>query len=209
MIKRLFVIAILVFAAYAAGFVWFAFDLTDENKYPDTRTDAIIALTGERFRITSSIEELSHGRSPKLFISGIYEDAPINRVIDQTLDRLGKPRKNSLRAKIETEDKATSTLENAIETSHWIKANNIESIRLMTSFYHMPRSELIFKRYMPELVIVPHPIKVPGEGANPFESRRMFSLALSEYNKFLVVYLWDKAGLDFEILSKITKRGSR
>ena len=207
MLKRTLWIVLALFALYAAGFVWFALSLPTGNKYPDTKTDAIVALTGERFRITDSISELSRGNSAKLFISGIYEDAPINRVIDQTIEKLGKSQSvDGLRAKIETEGKATSTLENAIETSRWIKANGIESVRLMTSFYHMPRSEMVFKKYMPTLVIVPHPLMLPGEGANPFESAHLFGLALSEYNKYIVTFLWDTAGFDFEILARLAKR---
>jgi len=211
MLRHSLFILLFLFVLYAAGFVWFALTLPTENKYPDTKTDAIVALTGERFRITDSIEELSYGNSAKLFISGIYEDAPINRVIDQTIDKLSRTKDHSyaiqgLRAKIETEGKATSTLENAIETARWIKANGIESIRLMTSFYHMPRSELVFKKYMPALVIVPHPLMVPGEGTNPFGSYHLFWLALSEYNKYIITFLWDTAGFDFEILARLSKR---
>ena len=210
MLKRALIVFLSLFILYAAGFVWFALSLPTENKYPDTKTDAIVALTGERFRITDSISELSRGNSEKLFISGIYEDAPINRVIDQTIYRLAKSKPTStvagLRAKIETEGKATSTLENAIETSRWIKANGIESVRLMTSFYHMPRSEMVFKKYMPSLVIVPHPLIVPGEGINPFVSYHLFGLALSEYHKYIITFLWDTAGFDFEILARLSKR---
>jgi uncharacterized SAM-binding protein YcdF (DUF218 family) len=208
MLKRTLLILLVFFLAYALGFVWFALTLPSRNKYPDAKTDAIVALTGERFRITDSVTELSRGNAEKLFISGIYGEAPINRVIDQAIERQSGP-KGNLRSKIFTEDKATSTLENAIETSLWIKENNVESVRLMTAFYHMPRSELIFKKYMPTLVIVPHPLRVPGEGVNPFKSRRLFLLALKEYNKYVITYAWDKTGLSFEVLSRLTKRESR
>jgi len=207
---RFFMALSVVFLVYAAGFMWFAFSLPTANKYPDVKTDAIVALTGERFRIVDSIVELSKGNAAKLFISGVYGEAPINRVIDQTVARLQKhkaapPSFAGLRSRIETEDKATSTIENAMETSVWIKDNKVESVRLMTAFYHMPRSELIFKKYMPGLVIVPHPLRVPGEGTTPFSSRPMFVRLLSEYNKYVITYLWDKAGLDFEILARLSK----
>ena len=206
-LKRLAILASLLFVIYALGFLWFAFSLPTENRYPDTRTDAIITLTGERFRITYSIKELARGNSPKLFISGVYSGTPMDRVIDQTVSRLEKsdaPQEamDGLRDRIFAEHKATSTLLNAIETEHWITQNNIESIRLMTSFYHMPRSNFIFSRYMPTLVIVQHPLPIPGKGTNPFRSRRLFSLTLSEYHKYMVTYLWSMAGGNFETLAR-------
>ena len=69
-------------------------------------------------------------------------------------------------------------------------SGNIQSLRLVTADYHMPRSLFEFKTVMPKESIVPHPVfpdkvkrkhwwKWPGTA----------SLLISEYNKFLFAWM--------------------
>jgi uncharacterized SAM-binding protein YcdF (DUF218 family) len=213
--KRIAITVGIVLVAYVAGFVQFALGFESADRYPEKRTDAIIVLTGEGVRITEGVRELAKGLSDKLFISGVYDGAPISRVIEAAIGRLRAakypPRVplDTLRQRIysPTGKAAANTLENAMESAKWIKSNDVKSVRLMTSFYHLPRAELVFRKYMPGLVIVPHPVLIPGEAPSAFKSRRVFALALSEYNKYMATYIWDKAGIDFSVLARIARQG--
>ena len=67
--------------------------------------------------------------------------------------------------KIELGRKAKNTIENAIETEEWIRKNNIKSIRLVTSSYHIPRSMQEFIIYVTmgnDLEVILNPIYSPN-----------------------------------------------
>lgn len=192
---------------YLLGFIYFIFTLNYNPQYPNEKTDAIITLTGETKRITTSIEELAKGNAKQLFISGVYRQAPIEKVIDKTIISLQKQKKlttdgNTLKSKIKT-GKAENTIENGIESAIWVNKNKIETIRLITSYYHMPRSKLIFQKYLPNTTIIYHPILLDDKKPNPFTDIKLLTLMLSEYNKYIITYLWNLAGLETKTTLKI------
>ena len=53
---------------------------------------------------------------------------------------------------------ADDTVGNAYETAAWINAEGFASLRLVTAAYHMQRAMLEFRRAMPAVLIVPHPV---------------------------------------------------
>lgn len=193
--------------AYLIGFVVFAYNLNFKNMAPNKKTDAIVVLTGENKRIVDSIKELAKGNSNKLFISGIYRQASLENLIDKTISNLQKEKllktsKENLKSKIST-GRAENTIENGLETASWVKRNNIQSIRLMTSYYHMPRSKLIFEKYIPHIEIIEHPVLFSEQTPNVFSNPTLLKLTFSEYNKYILTYLWNKAGFESTFILKI------
>jgi uncharacterized SAM-binding protein YcdF (DUF218 family) len=85
---------------------------------------------------------------------------------------------------------AQNTIGNAEETSRWVKMQGYESIRLVTSDYHMPRSLEEFSYTLPDVSVVPEP--VVGDRFSLYktivntESRL---LLMSEYHKYLAARL--------------------
>ena len=53
---------------------------------------------------------------------------------------------------------ADNTAGNAAETAAWAENNGIQSLRIVTSVYHLPRSLLEFRQAMPDVKLVPHPV---------------------------------------------------
>lgn len=205
--KKYIIYMLIALFIYLLGFIYFIFKLNYKPEYPNEKTDAIITLTGETKRITASIEELAKGNSKQLFISGVYRQAPIEKVIDKTIINLQKENKlktdaSMLKSKIKT-GKAENTIENGIESAIWVNKNKIESIRLITSYYHMPRSKLIFQKYLPNTIIFYHPILLDNKKPNPFTDIKLLTLILSEYNKYIITYLWNLAGLETKTTLKI------
>src|SRR3546814_4475167 len=85
---------------------------------------------------------------------------------------------------------ADNTRGNAVETAAWMKDQDFTSLRLVTATYHMPRSLLEFRRLMPDIEIVPHPVftehfKRDDWWMWPGSS----SLLITEYTKYLVALL--------------------
>ena len=198
--KKYIIYMFIGFLIYLLGFVYFALTLEYGPEYKNEQTDAIIVLTGETKRITESIEELNKGNSPKLFISGVYLQSPLSKLIDKTILGLQKSGKlkttpDSLKSKIST-GKAENTIENALESAVWVKKNNVETIRLITSFYHMPRAKLLFQKYLPNTVIIYHPISFSQSRITTLFNAHMLGLIFSEYNKYLLTYIWNLTGLE-------------
>ncbi|MDR1477116.1 MAG: YdcF family protein [Rickettsiales bacterium] len=203
--RKIMLVLLVVAAAYMVGFVVFALGLGTKDKRPGERTDAIIVLTGETRRITEAVRELARGSSDRLFISGVHRPAPVERVVERTIEDMRREKvlrgsRESLLAKIH-KGKAENTIENGMESSRWARDNDIRSVRLMTSYYHMPRSLMIFRRYMPGTEIIPHPV-MSESGGSAFSPARL-RLAFSEYNKYVLTFLWNQLGLEDSFLLRL------
>lgn len=176
-----------VFAVWFAGFCLFVRHINSYEVDRETKTDAIIVLTGGRNRISEGIRLLNDNMAQNLFISGVPEDISIHDIEKQA------------QIKADNEDRivlgrrATNTIENAEETMEWVKENNIHSIRLVTSSYHIPRSlqEFIVHATLGDgLQVVLNPIYSPNVNRNWWKSWGTFRLLVMEYNKFLLVYIF-------------------
>lgn len=168
---------------WAAGFILFNRAINTYQTDNRTKTDAIIALTGGRNRISAAVKLLNEEMAPRLLISGVQKDIPRKDIEKLNAVKLtGKP-------EIEIEDKSQNTVENAIEATDWIKRNNIRSIRLVTSNYHLPRSVQEFRALNKNLKIIIHPVYSEKVSAKWWKNFGSFLLVASEYNKFLFVYV--------------------
>lgn len=168
---------------WVAGFILFNRTINTYQTDNRTKTDAIIALTGGRNRISAAVKLLNEEMAPRLLISGVQKDIPRKDIEKLNAVKLtGKP-------EIEIEDKSQNTVENAIEATDWIKRNNIRSIRLVTSNYHLPRSVQEFRALNKNLKIIIHPVYSEKVSAKWWKNFGSFLLVASEYNKFLFVYV--------------------
>ena len=180
---------LLFYMLLAGAVIWFAgflaFNYHINNYKPDdkTRTDAIIALTGGKNRIAEAARLMDKGLAGKMFISGVQKDISLKEI--SRIQKVDMPKKG----KIELENRSTNTVENAIETSEWIRKNNVKSIRLVTSNYHIPRSLEEFRSLNPQVKIIPHPVYSENVSPQWWKNGGSFYLIASEYNKFLYVYL--------------------
>ncbi len=181
---RFFSLAVLVAVVWAAGMVGFAASIPDRIADPDTRTDAIVVLTGGSGRLDEGLELLSRDRADKLFVSGVYRGVDVQMLLSISRRSAGQ-----LEERIGIGG-AVDTVGNAAETARWMEGNRYTSLRLVTANYHMPRSLVEFRNAMPTLTIVPHPVfpehvKQDQWWAWPGTA----SLLVGEYNKLLLVRL--------------------
>jgi uncharacterized SAM-binding protein YcdF (DUF218 family) len=82
--------------------------------------------------------------------------------------------------------KAHNTKQNAMETRDWVKRENIHSLRLVTSSYHMPRAWLEFHHQLPDVEIVPYPVVSIKED---LASGRFWVMTFIEYHKTILTLL--------------------
>lgn len=160
-------------------FVLYVFSFRMQDIQP---ADAIVAWTGGGYRIQSAVTLLEQGMGQKLLISGVNKTARPHLFLGDI-----SPETQS---KITLGYMATTTQQNALETSEWLYQNKFKSAILVTSFYHIPRSLVEFEHEMPLTTVYPYPIwpKDFTESVSWIHTKSAFHL-LMEYHKFLIVKL--------------------
>ncbi|MES2252198.1 MAG: YdcF family protein [Pseudomonadota bacterium] len=144
-------------------------------------TDAIVVLTGGKGRVELGFSLFNAGLGKRLFISGVYPG-----VKAQTLaSKQNVPTHLTQRlSEAELEYTAQNTAENAIETAKWADTHGIKSIRLVTGDYHVQRSLIEFKKLLPDVSVIVHPVH--AQGRNLFKST---PLLWNEYVKLTFVWM--------------------
>ena len=164
------------------GYLWYINKLTSGELTVNEKTDAIVVLTGGQNRLNVAIKLLEDGLAEKLYISGV--DEKVTRA--ELLNLLGS-KKELEECCIESGNQAEDTVGNAIETLKWLENNNIKTLRVVTSLEHMPRAMVEFKRFIPKIKFIEHPV-----GSWRPENINYFSLS-QEYSKYIISLLRAKA----------------
>lgn len=185
--RRLIIGLLAAGLAWLGGLVWFAEAIPKPGStaIPDRPTDAVVVLTGGPLRLRTGLSLLDQGKARKLFVSGVnprVELAELLRTAGQ-----GGPRAECC---IVLGYAADNTSGNAAETRAWMEREGYRSLRLVTASYHMQRSLLEFRRAMPGVTIVAHPVFPEGFMAEHWWSwPGTLALIVSEYHKFLAAWL--------------------
>ncbi len=167
MIVRLFALSVL---GWMLGFAWFAIFLP--QPLDGRTTDAIVVLTGGAGRIDRGLALLQEGASKRMLISGV--------------DRAVRPAE--LAAQYDAPERlfaccitlgreAIDTRSNAIETAHWLERRDFETVRLITTDWHMRRSALELRQALPSRVTIVY---------DAVPSRPSLTMLAREYNKYLL-----------------------
>lgn len=168
-------------AAFALGFVAFALVVMRTPDPTVAKADGIVVLTGGDIRIHEGARLLREGRAGRLLISGVNKHTGRQDVLK--ISGLGAQQFNCC---VDLGYTALDTIGNAYETRSWAEAMRFESLIVVTSSYHMPRSIAELARELPNTTLIAHPVQPPGftEGAWWLRPRTTRILA-SEYVKFL------------------------
>jgi len=170
---------------WIGGLVWFAAIIPKPGPGLAGDTDGTVVLTGGSGRLDEGLRLLSSGRAKRLFISGVYRGVDVAALLG-----LARRKPGSLECCIMLGYSADNTVGNARETAAWMKTQGYNSLRLITASYHMPRSLLEFRRLMPNVRLVPHPV-FPAR----FKQSQWWmwpgtaGLIAREYNKFVVAVI--------------------
>ena len=144
MIRR--VLAFL-FLGWVLGFLWFV--LAMPGPAANQATDAVIVPTGGPGRIARGLDVLDRGLARKMLVSGVDpevkpgEFAAEFAVAPERMDccvTLGFA--------------AVDTRSNAAETAKWVAQNEVRSLRLVTTDWHMRRTASELDRMLPDHVTV-------------------------------------------------------
>jgi len=184
---NLFLVLFTLFGIWLIGLIKFDGVIPDTIKDHESRTQAIVVLTGGSGRLDAGLDLLTRDPDSQLFVSGVYKGNEVRHLL-----KLSNQRPLALSSRIGIGN-AVDTRENAAETAVWIGSRDVQSLRLVTAAYHMPRSLLEFRHKIPNVQIIAHPVFpehvkqdqwwfYPGTAA----------LVIGEYNKFLLAWVRQK-----------------
>lgn len=181
-LRALVGLAGLMVVAWAVGLFLFANSLTRQEPDDDIKTDGIVVLTGGSERLSVGFDLLRAGRARKLFISGVYRGVEVRELL-----ALSSKSGNDLECCVQLGYDADDTEGNAVETARWMAEEGFTSLRVVTANYHMPRSLVEFRRAMPGVVLVPHPVTPQKVRLDSWWSwPGTAALIISEYDKYLL-----------------------
>lgn len=139
--------------------------------WPSSPQEAIIVLTGARGRIPRAIQLLRTRDDGVLLITGAGKGITKKELLNQQGDAAA--RVTEIWQRIEVEDQATSTIENARESAKFLREKKIDKVILVTSDYHMPRALAIFRRVYPLVEYFPYPVTSAASDGNVAVTRVM------------------------------------
>jgi len=145
MIRR---ILSLLFLVWAIGFLWFAVALPRPAGEAEA-TDAVIVPTGGAGRIARGLEVLDTGLAGKLLVSGVDPEVKPGEFAAEFDVEPGQ-----MDCCVTLGFAAVDTRSNAAETAKWVAQNEVRSLRLVTTDWHMRRAAGELDRTLPDHVTV-------------------------------------------------------
>jgi uncharacterized SAM-binding protein YcdF (DUF218 family) len=172
-LKGLFSLAVLLMLILSVLFVDFVYK-TFSLKQRDVHTDAIVVLTGGRGRVEEGVRLYRAGQGRMLFLIGVDPSVRKSELF-----------KGEGEDEVYLEKVSRNTLENAIFARDLIVKNHVNSIRLITSRYHMKRATLIFRNALPkDVAVYPHPVDTRNLKEEWWNHGGSFKLLFSEFYKY-------------------------
>ena len=147
----------------------------------ESRTDAVVVLTGGAGRIERGLETLERGLARRMLISGVQRT-----VRPQELAAEHETEQRLFDCCIDLGREAVDTRTNADEVARWVERRRVRSFRLVTTDWHMPRAKFEIAKRLPGDVSV----LTDAVQSNP-SLRQLFT----EYNKFVLGYIADFIGI--------------
>lgn len=159
----------LLFLLYLLGFLVFA--VTLGRPAGDERTDAAVVITGGSGRIEHAIDVLADGDAKRLLIAGA--DPAVTKA--DLIELLGHRR--LINCCVDLGSESVDTRSNAEEAKRWLDRRGYNSLRLITSDWHMRRARYEFRRVLgDDYEVLPDGVR----------TQPRFITLFSEYNKYLL-----------------------
>ena len=172
-------------SGFAGGFLVFADQVSTAVPPAAPSADAIVALTGGPHRITDAVDLLAGGSANKLLISGVNESITVNQ-----LQNALPGSAQYFQCCIDVGYSARNTRGNATESRDWVESNGFDSLIVVTSAYHMPRSLAELGRAMPDVDLIAYPVQHPDLDLSNWTGDFLtFRVLMTEYVKYILARL--------------------
>ncbi len=122
----------------------FADEIAQVSGKTSQQTVALVAvLTGGQGRLKEALSDFSEGRGQYLLISGVAENASLDDILKANAVELSS---KELRQRIIIDTHSLSTVDNVRFIVGLLQREQLRSVRLITSNYHMPRTLKLFQK---------------------------------------------------------------
>lgn len=169
----------LILLAWALGFAWFALVLP--QPLGAQRDDAVVVLTGGEGRIQRGLEALREGWTGELFVAGVDREVRPGEFAAEY--RVSAQLMNCC---VTLDQASVDTRSNAREAARWLAEQEAQSVRLVTSDWHMRRAARDLRRAVNEGTEV---------SADAVRTRPSLRILFLEYHKTLARWVGDALGL--------------
>lgn len=168
------------------GFLKFTDTVTSYNTSSAVKNaSAIVVFTGGNSRIDEAVKLLKDGKGQRLLISGVHQ-----KTSKKTLQAKFHIEENLFDCCIDIDKQAANTHGNAIETGKWSSSHKFDSLIIVTSTYHMPRSLLETQRRLPRVNLTPYPVPTTDfDKKNWYKDQLSLNILLSEYTKYVATQI--------------------
>lgn len=159
---------------FLVGFVFFVKNLPTKYDIPvleTTKFDGIIAYTGGQYRLGTTSLIIKNGFKGPVLISGVFPGSNLK----STFKKLGLNEQQI--QQINLDYMAVSTAGNAQQTLDWAISNNLSQVLIITSYYHVPRTQLLLNKLTDKINFISYPV---------FSNNASINLLFAEYIKFLL-----------------------
>jgi uncharacterized SAM-binding protein YcdF (DUF218 family) len=186
--KFIFIGGLLTLTCFLAGLQHFALNLPKISSTVGPTTDGIVVITGGQQRLADGIHLLQIGAGKALLVSGVGPGVSKSILADEL--GLDAPVMTLLDCCVTLEFAASDTRGNALAASQWAAKNKFQSLRLVTSNYHMPRAKHVFTSKMPDIELYFWPVSpVDLTLETWWQKPDILRLLAREYAKYLTEHL--------------------
>jgi uncharacterized SAM-binding protein YcdF (DUF218 family) len=158
-----------LFGIWLFGLIDF-YKLTSHFSCTKNPVEGIVILTGGKDRIQTGMALFNKLQAKRILISGV--DKAVNLSVIKHKQLKGY---DCIHHFTDIGYGAVNTFSNALESAVWVRNHGFQTIGLVTSRFHIPRSLWLFKKAMPETSIFP--IVVDADDSSFFH-------LLREYHKY-------------------------
>ena len=182
MIKLILRVLTLIFSLWLIGFLFYFGAISRLVPY-NGDAEGIVVFTGGERRVEKGLELLQEQRADHLLISGVNHKVKKADILALNHDV------DDMASKIDLGFAAQDTLGNADETAQWVQRNQIHSLIVVTSHYHMPRALVHLGAELPDVALYPYPVTPAVFGEKMwFLHASPWHMIIADYNKFLFTY---------------------
>lgn len=165
----------------AVGFLWFVWQVPDEEVRLDKNADGIVVLTGAATRIPDALELLNTKHGKRLLITGVHRTTSAHEIA-----RLMPLNKQVFDCCVDLDRSALNTLGNALETRRWARERGFTSLIVVTSSWHLPRAMAELSHQLPDTTLIPYPVVSEKIRSSAWLSDpAIMKLLVSEYLKYV------------------------
>ena len=186
--KFIFIGGLLTLPCFLAGLQYFVLNLPKISSPVGPTTDGIVVITGGQQRLADGIRLLQIGAGKALLVSGVGLGVSKSILADEL--GLDAPVMTLLDCCVTLEFAATDTRGNALAASRWAAKNKFQSLRLVTSNYHMPRAKHVFTSKMPDIELYFWPVSPADLTLETWwQKPDIIRLLAREYAKYLTEHI--------------------